>query len=65
MTQATGDELGWFLAPGWDRYGLSVPADGTHRVWLDRPTGAALGAAVTAGRPPRSAWDWAELRTWT
>ncbi|WP_028924731.1 methyltransferase domain-containing protein [Pseudonocardia acaciae] len=27
--------------PGWDRLGLTVLADGTHRVWLDRPDGDA------------------------
>jgi methyltransferase of ATP-grasp peptide maturase system len=26
--------------PGWDRLGLTVTADGQHRVWLDEPDGA-------------------------
>ncbi len=25
--------------PGWDRLGLTVTADGLHRVWLDNPDG--------------------------
>ena len=26
--------------PGWDRLGLTVTANGRHRVWLDSPDGA-------------------------
>ncbi|MHA6618898.1 methyltransferase domain-containing protein [Pseudonocardia sp. DLS-67] len=36
-THAEWEALG---RPGWDRLGLTVTSDGSHRVWLDSPDGA-------------------------
>lgn len=35
--------------PGWERFGLTVRADGTQHVWLDEPTGPCV-FVVPSGR---------------